>query len=183
MTINRLDGERVLVVLGDKDMTDFALDFKKMSLQNAHARKVLLRLTRLACRKSGIDTNGKRVNVEALTMGESCYLLVTVRRRMQRYRLKRSGGTGYRFESCGDFLNAVEVLYRHCPYAGKNAAYECGGSYYLLFDYPTAPSAVRRILREYAVQRGGALFCASVREKGRELCGGNAVAVIGEKLI
>ncbi len=75
------------------------------------------------------------------------------------------------------------MLYRHCPYAGKNAAYECGGSYYLLFDYPTAPSAVRRILREYAVQRGGALFCASVREKGRELCGGNAVAVIGEKLI
>ncbi len=68
MTINRLDGERVLVVLGGKDMTDFALDFKKMSLQNAHARKVLLRLTRLACRKSGIDTNGKRVNVEALTM-------------------------------------------------------------------------------------------------------------------
>ncbi len=54
MTINRLDGERVLVVLGGKDMTDFALDFKKMSLQNAHARKVLLRLTRLACRKSGI---------------------------------------------------------------------------------------------------------------------------------
>ena len=110
MTINRLDGERVLVVLGGKDMTDFALDFKKMSLQNAHARKVLLRLTRLACRKSGIDTNGKRVNVEALTMGESCYLLVTVRRRMQRYRLKRSGGTGYRFESCGDFLNAVGRL-------------------------------------------------------------------------
>ena len=116
-------------------------------------------------------------------MGESCYLLVTVRRRMQRYRLKHSGGTGYRFESCGDFLTAVEALYRHCPYAGKNAAYVCGGSYYLLFDYPCAPSPVRRILREFAVQRGGSLLCAAVREKGKELCGGNAVAVIGEKLV
>ena len=183
MKINRLDGERVLVVLGGKDMTDFALDFKKLSMQNAHARKVLLRLTRLACRKSGIDTSGKRVNVEALSMGESCYLLVTVRRRTQRYRLKHSGGVGYRFASCGDFLNAVEVLYRHFPYAGKNAAYECGGSYYLLFDRPCAPAAVRHILREFAVQRGGSLLCASVREKGRELCGGNAVAIIGEKLV
>ncbi len=182
MTINRLDGQRVLVVLEDKEMTDYALDFGKMDMENAHARKILLRLTRLACRKSGIETRGRRVSVEALSMGESCYLLVTVRRHPQRYRLKRSEVVCCRLANCTDFLNAVEMLYRLRWYGTGNAAYEWNGSYYLLFDFPL-PLSARRVLQEYAVQRGGALLAARVREQGRPLCERNAVSVIGEKLV
>ena len=182
MTINRLDGQRVLVVLEDKEMTDYALDFGKMDMENAHARKILLRLTRLACRKSGIETNGRRVSIEALLVGESCYLLVTVMRHTRRYRLKRGGGVCYCLADCTDFLNAVEALYRQRWYGAGNAAYEWEGSYYLLFDFPLPPSA-RRVLHEYAVQSGGALLAARVRERGRPLCERSAVAVIGEKLV
>ena len=128
MTINRLDGQRVLVVLEDKEMTDYALDFGKMDMENAHARKILLRLTRLACLKSGIETRGRRVSVEALSMGESCYLLVTVRRHPQRYRLKRGEVVCCRLANCTDFLNAVEMLYRLRWYGTGNAAYEWNGN-------------------------------------------------------
>lgn len=183
MTINRLDDRRVLVVLANKDMSDFSLDFAAMDMDNAHARKIILRLTRLACRKSGIDIRGKRLNVEALMMGEGCYLLVTVRKSPRRYRLKRGGGACFRFDGCTDFLNAVEALYRSGFYSAKTAAYEWNGSYYLVFRYPSVPSAVRRVLTEFSVASGGVLFSAQVRERGRELCAQNAVAYIGRQLV
>ena len=183
LTINRLDGQRVLVVLGGKDMSDFALDFEEMDMENAHARKILLRLTRLACRKTGISLSGKRVHIEALTVGEGCYLLVTVQRRSRRYRLKRSGSCCWQFQDVTAFLGAAEALCR-LPYRlAKNAAYTLGGAYYLLFGYPAVPKALRHVLGEFAEAKGGALKCAQVREQGRVICAQNAVATIGEYLI
>ena len=183
LTINRLDDSRVLVVLGGKDMSDFALDFSAMNLSDSHSRKILLRLTRLACRKSGIDTQGRRLNIEALQMGEGCYLLVTVRHAPRRYRPKRGGGLCFRFAQSGDFLGAVEALYRARFYSAKNAAYEWDGAYFLCFDYPSVPLRARRVLSEFADKSGGALLCAQVKEQGKMLCARNAVAVIGAALI
>ncbi len=182
MTINKLDGSRVLVVLGDKDMTDFALDFRSLGLENDHARKILLRLTRLACHKSGIDIRGKRLHVEALMMGEDCYLLVTVKNRVRKYILRR-GGSCWRFATVTDFLNAVEAALRSRCCTTKNAAFEWNGSYYLLFDYPALPKALRRVLSEFSAERAGALQSAQVREHGRLLCAKNAVACIGQALL
>lgn len=183
MTITQLDGRRVLVVLGNKDMSDFALDFHKMGMENAHARKILLRLTRLACRKSGIDTRGKRVHIEALPLGEGCYLLVSVNSKTKRYRLKRGGCRCFVFADSGAFLNAVEAAYRSGCCRSKAAAYAWRGGYALVFDYPALPRALHRLLGEFAETVGGALLGAQVRETGKPLCTRNAVAVIGEKLV
>ena len=183
MTINKLDGRRVLVVLADRDMSDFALDFEEMSMENAHTRKILLRLTRLACRKSGIDIRGKRMSVEALMMGEGCYLLVTVKSRACRYTLRRGAGICYRFADVSAFLGAVEAAYR-LPYRmAKTAACTWDGAYYLLFEYPAVPKPVHRVLSEFAERRGSGLQCAAAREHGRLLCPQNAVAATGEYLI
>ena len=38
MTINKLDESRVLVVLAQRDMSDFALDFQEMGMQDDHSR-------------------------------------------------------------------------------------------------------------------------------------------------
>ncbi len=183
MTINKLDGSRVLVVLGNKDMADFALDFKLMGFENAHSRKILLRLTRLACHKSGIDIRGKRLNVEALMMGDDCYLLVTVQNRVRRYTLLRGGGSCWRFSSVSNFLGAVEAAYRSRCRSSKSAAYEWNGAYYLTFDYPALPKALLRVLSEFSDSRANALRAAQVREHGVLLCAKNAVECIGQALL
>ena len=157
MTINRLDERRVLVVLADSDMSDFALNFAEMGMDNAHSRLIILRLTKLACRKTGIDTRGKRLSVEALAVEKGCYLLVTVKRIARRY---RSG-----------FMCA------------KNAAYVRGGVYYLLFGYPALPKALRGLLSEFGTLTGGALKCAQIREHANELCPRKAISVIGERIV
>lgn len=183
MTINRLDERRVLVVLCGDDMRDFALNGKAMSMADAHSRKILLRLTRLACSRSGIDTRGKRLNVEALMMGEGCYLLVTVKSAPSRFRLKRGGVLCYRFESAGDLLGAAEAAYRRGVHCAKNSVYEWNGSYYLIFDYPALPRALRGILAEFGEKRRAPLAAALVRERGKPVCAHCALTVIGEKLV
>ena len=182
MTINRLDERRVLVVLADRDMSDFALSFAEMGMDNAHSRRIILRLTKLACRKTGIDTRGKRLSVEALMMGEGCYLLVTVKGITRRYRLKRGGGVCFRFEGCSEFLGAVEAAYRRGFMCAKNAAYVRGGVYYLLFGYPALPKALRGLLSEFGTLTGGALKCAQIREHAEVICPRKAISVIGEKI-
>ena len=183
MTINRLDGQRVLVVLGGKDMTDFALDFEEMSMTDAHVRRILLRLTRLACRKTGIGTGGKRIRIEALSVGEGCYLLVTVQRQTRRYRLKRGGSCCWEFGDVSAFLGAAEAAYRLPYHLAKSAAYTENGRYYLLYGYPAVPKTLRRTLSEFAEKTGGTLRCAQIREQAKPLCTQNAVAVIGEQLV
>ena len=182
MTINRLDERRVLVVLADSDMSDFALNFAEMGMDNAHSRLIILRLTKLACRKTGIDTRGKRLSVEALAVEKGCYLLVTVKRIARRYRLKRGGGVCFSFEGCSEFLGAVEAAYRSGFMCAKNAAYVRGGVYYLLFGYPALPKALRGLLSEFGKLSGGALKCAQIREHARVICPRKAISVIGEKL-
>ena len=78
MTVNRLSNDRVLITLCHKDMDDFLLDFKSMSLSDSHSRRVIMRIMQVACRRSGISVSGKSVNVEAMLFGDDCYLLVTV---------------------------------------------------------------------------------------------------------
>lgn len=183
MTVNRLDESRVLVVLCSKDMSDFSLNFEVMGMDDAHSRKIILRLTRLACQRSGIDIRGRKVGVEALMMNEDCYLLVTVKKPSRCYRLKRGSGLGFRFPDSSALMDAMEAVYRERYFSNKNAVYELGGKYYLLFDYPAVPCGIRRILSEFADKKGGALFCAAVKEQGTELCKRNAIEIIGRCLV
>ena len=183
MTISKLGEDRVLLVLGDRDMDELALDFAVMSMENAHSRRVILRLTTLACRKSGIDARGKRLSVEALMMGEGCCFLVTVKEKRRRYVRRRLGESCFEFETAADFLNAVEAAYRQGYCLAKNAAYERSGRYYLLFDYPAVPRSLRRVFGEFALCRQGPLFSAHIREHGNLVCPRNAVATIGRFLV
>lgn len=183
MTVNRLDSNRVLIILGDKDMSDFSLDYNVMSLDDSHSRRILLRIMRLACQKSGVRTEGKRVNIEALMMGEGCYLLVTVGSRRGTYRLKNGSSICYRLGGSDVFLSAIEALYRQGIYCGKNAAYELNGEYYLIFDYPGVPKALGRVLTEFAEKKGGIIAAARVRERGTPICERSAIAAIGSHLV
>lgn len=182
LTVNRLSGDRVLITLCNKDMSDFSLDFGKMSMSDSHSRRVILRIMQVACRRSGISVSGKRLNVEAMLLGEDCYLLVTVAKKPGRtYRLKNCGSVCYRLGSAGNLLNAIEKLYRTSVVSSKNAVFELDGNYYLIFEH-YLPSQLRAVLNEFAQKKGGNISAAKVREYGSPVCEHNAVRRIGSYL-
>ena len=182
MTVNRLGDDRVLVVLGDEEMRDFRLDFERMSLSDSHARRVLTRLTQMACRRSGISTDGRRMNIEALSLGEGCYLLITVGKG-RHWRLSGSSACVCAFfKNSSDLLDAAEALARSGAVCRRNSAYAFKNGYCLLFSYPALPFAVTRLLSEYGSLSRDPLRCAAVAEHGRLLCARNAVETIGRAM-
>lgn len=184
LTVNRLSDNRILIILCEKDMRDFSLDNDKMSFADLHSRRIIMRILQMACRKTGLETRGKSVNVEALPLDEDCYILVTVSgKRGRTYRLKGSNDCLCFFlGNATNFLDAIDALCRQNVCCNKNSAYEWQGSYYLVFDYPSIPRKLGRILSEYAQRCTGGLFAAKIKEGGRPVCTQNAIMQIGRYL-
>ena len=183
MTIDKLADNRILIVLCDKDMNDYSLDYNKMNLDDVHSRKILMKLLQLACLQSGIEIKGRSVLLEAIAFEKECYLLITVKdKKPKTYRLKPSS-LCYHLGESGNFLDAVEQLYRQNVCCNRNSAYLYNGEYYLIFDYPAIPKKLRKVLSEYGRKSGGNLTAARIRENGRQLCRHNAIAQIGQYLV
>ena len=179
LTVSKLGENRVLIVLCGKEIEEI----RGMDFEDTAARSRVIGLTRRACKSSGIDTGGKRVNIEALELEKSCYLLVTVGAQ-KRYRLKRSGsGLCYCLGESSSFLNAVEQLYRQNSCCRSNSAYKLAGKYYLVFDYPSIPKSMSRILLEYGGRLSGRLAAARIKEHAKPICERNAIELIGKALV
>lgn len=183
MTVNKLGENRVLIILGEQDMNDFSLDFNNMNLDDSHSRRVLTRLTHSACKSTGIETGGKSLNIEALSLGEGCYLLVTVGSLNKTYRRKRGGSVCYSLGGCGNLLDCLEQLYRLGTACSKSAVYEHNGEYFLVFDYPAIPKSMRVVLSEFSAKRCRPFARARLRERARVICDRNAVCKIGQYLV
>ena len=185
LTVNNLGGNRVLVILCEKDMEDFSLDFDKLSLDDSHSRKVLLRIMNVACRKSGIEMKGRSVKIEALTLDGECYFLLKVKKKSRHtYRIKKSADcVCYLLGESGNFLDTMEKLYRQNVYCNRNSAYVYDNKYYLIFDYPSIPKKLKIILSEYGQKSGGKLTTAKIKENGKLICRHNAILQIGKFLV
>lgn len=185
MTVDKIADNRVLIVLCEKDMKDFSLDYNKMSMEDNHSRRILLRILQLACVKTGLELMGRSVMLEAVSFDDECYLLVTVKDKHRKtYRLKNSGESlCYHLGNSGNFLDTVEQLYRQNVCCNHNSAYVYKDEYYLIFDYPSIPQKLKRVLHEYGSKSGGRVTAANIRENGRQLCRHNAIAKIGKHLV
>ena len=183
MTVNKLSENRVLIVLCEQDIADNALGKEGIDFDNGAARSRVIWLTRRACKSSGIDTGGKRVNIEALPLEKSCYLLVTVGA-VKRYRLKNSNsGCCFCLGGSTAFLNAVEQLYRRNICCRNNSAYKLNNDYYLVFDYPTLPQSLSNILLEYGRKLSGKFAAARIKETAKPICERNAIESIGKYIV
>ena len=89
VTIEQLDGERVLILLGSSDMKDFALEYDTLSFSDSHSRKILSRLLTLACLKTGLSCADKKMLVEAVPQDGGCVILLTLKPKRRLYRVKR----------------------------------------------------------------------------------------------
>lgn len=185
MTVNKLSDRRVLVILYENDMINFDIDTQGVLSDEIFPQKSIMKITRIACVKFGIDTRGKKICVEALSFEKECYLLLTFKTSLRRsYRLKGSVDCRcYKLPDSESFLSAVELMYRENIYCPRNSAYFYDGNYYIIFDYPAVPLKLRRILSEFGEKHGGRLRAAVIRENGTSVCRRNAIWQIGKSLV
>lgn len=182
MTIEQLDTSKVLISLCSEDMENFQLRFNDMSFCSEHSRKVLLRLMRLACSKTGMELSTGAVLMEALPHQSGCLLLVTLMEKTKRkvYKVKK-----FRCFPCFEFADAEEMLSCAEAFGSKgialhrNSLWLCNGKYYLMFDYPVLSNVCRGLICEYALEIKSTVVALSrIRESGKLLCKDNALEFV-----
>ena len=171
MTVSRLSGNRVLIILEQDELRSLSLG------ADGGAMSALSTLSRTACRREGIAEKGRRLRVEVIPLGESCYLLVTVGA-ARRY-LSKPRTHCYRFDSAGDMTDCLGQLCRAGFVLPRSALYSFGGGFYLVLSYPALPKRVRILLSEYNAVRCKRLTAAFLGERAKALCPRCAVQTVG----
>ncbi len=182
MTIEQLDTTKVLISLCSEDMKNFELRFNDMSFCDEHSKKVLLRLTQLACMKTGVEMKKGAVLMEALPHNSGCLLLVTLleKKRRKTYRVKRfKEFPCFVFECADDLLSCAETLGIKDMPVHRNSLWLYGDKYYLVFDYPALNPVCRGLICEYADEvKSTAVKLSRIKESGKLLCRNNALELI-----
>ena len=134
MTIEQIDDGKVMIVLGKGDMRDFSLEYETLSFSDPHSRRILSRLLKLACTKTGLDTTDKKMLVEALPHKSGCLIVMTLtpKSRKRIYKVKqRDEVLCCIFDDVEALINAGVAIGSDL-YLPENSVYLYGGRYYLL---------------------------------------------------
>ena len=92
MTVDKLGENKVLIILCNKDMEDYSIDFVGNNLYDSDLRKALINIMKLGCSKAGVEICNRNVDIEALPFEDECYILITVYEKIRRsYRMKDTG--------------------------------------------------------------------------------------------
>ncbi len=179
MTIEQLDAHKVLISLCNEDMESFSLRFNTLSFCDEHSRKVLVRLTQLACVKTGLQLNKSAVLMEALPHQSGCLLLLTVLEKPHRkvYKVKRyKSFPCFVFNSAEDLLSCAESIGELEFPLHRNSLWLFEGRYYLVFDYPVLHKASKGVLCEYSKEsERTAVSLSRIKESGKLLYKDRAV--------
>ena len=180
MTVNRLSGNRVLIILDGDDMRTLSLDIDSIGGKDSPSMRALSNLSRTACRRGGIRAEGRSLTVEALSFGSSCYLLVTVGGKKY---LRKTATLCYRFSRAGEMTDCLGQLCRSGFVLPRSALYSYSGAYYLVLSYPALPKRARVLLSEYNASRCRGLTAAFLGESGKALCPSCAVQTVGRHFV
>ena len=171
MTIEQIDSSKVMILLGCDDMKDFSLEYDTLGFSDPHSRRILSRLLKLACNKTGMSVNNKRMYVEALPHKSGCLILLTLTDKIKRrvYRIKKSD------KSCCCIFRDVEALIQASCALKRfshpdGTVYFSDDKYYLIID--TMPlslylmSALEEFCDAYVCSKPA---CARIAENGKEI--------------
>lgn len=162
MTIDRISRQTILVTLGQEDIERYRLDFDG---DDASARRGLTLLMNRVGEVCGLDHSGRSYLIEALPAGDSCLLIISVRRTRRRsYRIKRITR-----QECFVFDSVDALLdWRSTGTVGGDL-YLYQGGWWLLPAYPPAPRSRRRLAEYAEVRELTAVAIARIRELGTPL--------------
>ncbi|MCR5652875.1 MAG: adaptor protein MecA [Ruminococcus sp.] len=149
MTIEQIDPSKVMIVLGSSDMKDFSLEYSTLSFKDPHSRKILSRLLTLACSKTGMSIDNKKMLVEALPHKSGCLILLTLKPKTKRrvYRVKKPDMC-----LCCIFADVEKLISASVALRTKlheNKVYSFKDKYYLLIDENVALGTLA-LLEEFA---------------------------------
>lgn len=169
MTIEQIDPSKVMIVLGSNDMKDFSLEYNTLSFSDPHSRKILSRLLTLACSKTGMSIDNKKMLVEALPHKSGCLILLTLKPKTKRrvYRVKKPEKClCCIFSDVERLISASVALSKSLP---ENSVFYYNDKYYLLIDKNVAlyPLALLEEFSECYICSG--IAAAKVKEAGREI--------------
>ncbi len=185
MTIEQIDSSKVLITLCSDDMDDYRLKYDTIGFENPHSRKILKRLLNLACAKTGLSAQNKRLLMETLPCKSGCIILVTFMEKQKtpkKYRIKGHGENYcYCFAELEELIKAVTLIYSQSLCVPSASTYLYGAKYYLVFEPYPLPIQAKRILSEYGRQkRFGRAFAASLKEAAHTVCPRNSVRLMGK---
>ena len=170
MTIDKLDSSKILISLCRDDISELSLSLSG-GVSDRHTERLLLRIVRFACSKTGIQAQDRPLLIEALEHKNGCLLLVTLtaeRKDRAIYRIKKKKDCFlYIFDDPDAFLSAYEYLrarrriLRHCKIISLSERRHIIAS--LGFSFP---EKIDRFLCEYGrKKRKDPLILAIISEK------------------
>ena len=186
MTIEKLNGSKILISLCREDMENFRLDIGKMGFCNDNSRKVLLRLMQLACKEAGVGFGSKTILMEALPLQSGCLILVTFadKKKRRTYKVKSiKRSTAYVFTDAENMLCAAENLYRLDAELPVHKLWLFESKYYVLFEYCPFNKEVCGVLCDYACKIPmSSVGISRIKEGGKSIGGENPLKTIGKKI-
>lgn len=183
MIIEQIDNSKVLIVLGGNDMQDFSLEYDTLSFDDPHSGKILKRLLTLACTKTGISTEDKKILVEAVPQQKGCVILLTLLPKVSRkiYRIKKQKTSlCFIFEDAEALISAAKVLCKSLM-PPENSVYLLDDKYVVVIEGIIENKRYLSRLREFSHKAlQGKIHSARVRENGKLLAEENGIKVIGK---
>lgn len=183
MKIEQIDNSKVVINLCSRDMEDYKLEYEQISFQNNHSRKILVRLLRLVCSKTGFTIADKTMFVEAVPHADGCTLLVTfVDNKKKKYKIKRPKECiCFSFGNLENLIESINILYRENLFLQYGKIYFFRENYYFVFDFFPVPTRAKHILNEFGCRtRCSKIFLSRLKEAGKSICLKNPVETFGK---
>ena len=187
MNIEKINSEKLLISLCDKELEEYNLTYEGLSFSDNRSKRVIEELLIRAEGKTGMKLNGKKLMIEAMKYDHGCILLVTVVNRHKRkiYSIKsRSNNYAFRFDCAEELLACIEQLYRANETNKKSSILSDSRNYYLLLGNCIPSESFMRITGEYAKSvQSGKITCSALREKCNVIAAENALETVGRAML
>ncbi|MCH5303573.1 MAG: adaptor protein MecA [Ruminococcus sp.] len=171
MTIEQIDSSKVMILLGCEDMKDFSLEYSTLGFSDPHSRRILSRLLKLACTKTGMSVLNKKMYVEALPHESGCLILLTLTEKSSRrvYKIKKSDKSYCCiFPDVEAMINASVALEKFTLQSGR--VYLSDNKYYLIINTMPLSLYLMSTLEEFSdAYVCSKTACARVIESGKEI--------------
>ncbi len=187
MNIEKINSEKLLISLCDKELEEYNLTYEGLSFADNQSKRVIQELLIRAESKTGMKLNGRKLMIEAMKYDRGCILLVTVVSRHKRkvYSIKsRSNSYAFRFTDAEEMLSCIEQLYIANERSRKSSILFDSRNYYLILGNSIPSDRFMRITREYANSvQTGKITCSALKEKCTVLAAENALELVGKAML
>lgn len=189
MTIEKLDDNKILISLYKQDLNKLLLDNDKITMKNPDFKDAIKSILSLAICKANINTDNKKVIIEALPYDNGCFLLVTfieAKSFPKKFRIKKPKTNIFVFKNVDDLINLSIQIVKNNINIPQNSLYEYNNIYCLATS--KLDKTTENLIKEFAKKANkdytdATKNIARLEEYGKTIAVGNALKTIGNAMI